>query len=195
MDASHEVGHAILHRRVKKKLTTNPALFKLMEAQAFRFAGAFLLPATSFTAEAHTISLDVLKSLKVKWVVAIQAMIMRASHLGLLNEAREANLWRAVGRRGWRTKEPLDDIVEPERPRLLRRSFDMLIQNGIDPAANLSAELCIRPEDMETVCGLPPGYLATDRIDDVIVFPGAAKSAAPSLPSYSSTIIQFPKQA
>jgi len=194
MDAAHELAHMVLHRRINRKLLTNPSVFKLLESQAFRFAGAFLLPATSFAAEAQFVSLESLKSLKAKWMVAIQTVIMRMSDLGFLSETKEGNLWRNLSRRGWRTNEPLDDVLEIERPRLLKRSFDMLLDNGIDPAANLGLELGIRAEDMEAVCGLSSGYLSVDRVDQVIMFPGASQSA--SAPSWNDPKpIQFPNEA
>ena len=49
LDAAHELGHMILHRRVPSELLLHKPSFDLLEAQAFRFAGAFLLPGQEFS--------------------------------------------------------------------------------------------------------------------------------------------------
>jgi Zn-dependent peptidase ImmA (M78 family) len=50
-DAAHELGHVLLHRTVTDKYIRRTDMFKLLESQAHRFAGAFLLPASSFATD------------------------------------------------------------------------------------------------------------------------------------------------
>lgn len=57
-------------------------------------------------------------------------MVSRASQLGMLNEEEAKRLWINLGRRGWRQREPLDDLP-CEKPRLLAKVADALIRNKI----------------------------------------------------------------
>lgn len=68
-DAAHELGHLILHRHIDKSRLGRPQDFKLIENQAHRFAGAFLIPASAFFREVSTPSLDTFRALKSTWVV------------------------------------------------------------------------------------------------------------------------------
>src|SRR6185503_16806940 len=48
MNLGHELAHLVLHRDVSAKVLEDKAAFKRIEEQAWRFAGAFLLPAEAF---------------------------------------------------------------------------------------------------------------------------------------------------
>lgn len=62
-DLAHELGHLVLHKGIER--STDPQRYKLMEDQAHRFAGAFLLPAETFAADVKTpVTLDSLLLLK-----------------------------------------------------------------------------------------------------------------------------------
>lgn len=75
IDAAHELGHIILHRQVTREQTRDPVGHKLLETQAFRFAGALLFPKELFIREVGMVSLDYLCSLKRRWGLSIAAMI------------------------------------------------------------------------------------------------------------------------
>ena len=47
-DAAHELAHLLLHSKFDEKDLKNATRFKQIERQADRFAGAFILPATTF---------------------------------------------------------------------------------------------------------------------------------------------------
>src|SRR5262249_5990128 len=115
-DLAHELGHLILHRSVTPDDLKKKPLFRQIEKQAFRFAGALLLPQRPFLADLHALSLDALRALKSKWKVAIAAMIHRLSDLGVLTEEQEKRFWINYARRGWRGREPLDDQLPCEMP-------------------------------------------------------------------------------
>ncbi len=97
-----------------------------VESQAHRFAGAFLLPSTSFDEDFFAASLDALCTMKPKWKTSIGTMIMRGRQTNLLSEETARRLWIAYNRRGWRKVEPLDDQLPPEEPAVLRRSYELL---------------------------------------------------------------------
>jgi Zn-dependent peptidase ImmA (M78 family)/DNA-binding XRE family transcriptional regulator len=158
-DAGHELGHMILHRSIRDNavLQKTPT-FALIEAQANRFAGAFLLPSSTFAEDFYTPSIDSLRVLKSKWKVSIAFMIMRAGDLGLVSSDQKRRLLINLARRGWRLKEPLDDELEPEMPRYLRRCFDLLIDNGIVRRNEIPFQLALPENDIEELAGLPRGY-------------------------------------
>jgi len=54
-------------------------------------------------------------------------MLMRAKDLELIDSEQSSRLWRYYARRGYKTKEPLDDIIEPEKPELLKQAMMVLV--------------------------------------------------------------------
>ncbi len=107
---AHELGHLVLH---SKRRNVRDA-----EGEAHRFAGAFLFPAgRALEAFSAPPTLSDLAQLKARWGVSMQAQIMRASHLGLIDEHRRTSLFKQLSARGWRKKEPVE--VHVEYPALL----------------------------------------------------------------------------
>ncbi len=159
-DASHELGHLILHRHVKASEMKNPAQFRLIEDQAHRFAAAFNLPAQGFAEQLWAPTMDAFLALKPHWKVSIGAMIVRCGQLGILNEVQHKRAWINMNRKGWRSFEPLDDRLIPEQPRLLRRSFELLVNEGIKTPEQIISDLCLNPRDVESLACLNPGYLS-----------------------------------
>ena len=158
-DAAHELGHLILHRSIDQSSLKSAADHKLMEDQAHRFAGAFLVPATQFYNDLYTINIDTFRSLKPKWNVSIAMQIMRVKHLHLINEDEEKRLWINLGRRKWRQVEPLDDSVPQEKPRLVNQSIKMLIDSGVKSPDQISKDLTMSPVSythltLPTICSV-----------------------------------------
>ncbi len=159
-DAAHELGHAILHRRVDRaQIFKSSAVFNIVEDQAHRFAGAFILPADSFEDDFYVPTLDALLALKPKWKASIAMMTTRAGQLGLLSEEQVRLFYINIGRRKWREKEPLDDTMQPEEPRLLRRAIELLVDRGVQSRERLLSALRVAPSDLEELANLDPGYL------------------------------------
>jgi len=109
---AHEIGHLVLH--------SNRRVIKDPEAEANRFAGALLVP------EPHAreifsvpVTLSDLLRLKAYWGVSVQALIMRGSQLGLIDEHRKGSLFKQLSARGWRKSEPV--TVHREEPALVWR--------------------------------------------------------------------------
>ena len=63
-DTAHELGHLVLHRHLDTGELREPNAHALAEAQANRFASAFLLPATTFAADLRETSLHGFLNLK-----------------------------------------------------------------------------------------------------------------------------------
>ncbi len=157
-NAAHELGHLVLHRNVDRKQLNAPAGYSLAERQAHYFASAFLLPSLRFTEEVWAPTLEGFKSLKPYWRVSIGTMISRCENLGILNPEQGRRLWIYMNRKGWRKAEPLDDQLECERPRLLRRSFQMLVEEGIKTRDQIVYDLRLTPSDMEEMADLKLGF-------------------------------------
>jgi Zn-dependent peptidase ImmA (M78 family)/DNA-binding XRE family transcriptional regulator len=158
--ASHELGHLVLHRNVPENVANRTVEHKLMEQQANAFADAFLLPATSFVPQVRYPTLEQFRTLKSKWRVSIGAMIMRSRDLRLINQEQYTHLWIAYSKRGWRHGEPLDEILVDARPRVLKRSFELVLSEGISSTDEIRAALPYAPSDIESLCGLEAGMLS-----------------------------------
>jgi Zn-dependent peptidase ImmA (M78 family) len=157
-NAAHELGHLLLHRNVEKKQLNSRVTHGLMEKQAHRFACAFLLPSGRFAEEVWAPTLDGFKSLKPYWRVSIAAMILRCEQLGIIGPDQSRRLWIYMNRRAWKVTEPYDDQLAVECPRLLRRSFQMLVEEGIKTREQIVYELRLTASDMEEMSELQLGF-------------------------------------
>ena len=156
-DAAHELAHLILHNSVTK---LGPPLHKLLEEQANRFAGAFLLPVDGFTNDIGALlTLNSLWVLKRKWRVSIAAMIHRCEDLGILSQDQAKRLWIRHAQKGFKVREPLDDELPIEEPVFLQRCFELIITQMIQTKEDIVATLPLAPSDIEDLAGLIRGYL------------------------------------
>lgn len=158
-DAAHELGHIILHRNVDQITLNKSSDFKIIEDQAHLFAGAFLLPATSYSKDLWSPSLDAFRALKPRWNASIAMQIMRSRHMGLVNESQEKRLWINLARRKWNVSEPLDDSTPVEEPNLINKSVKMLVEEKVKSKDQLIQELSFPAMDIEKIGGLPHGYI------------------------------------
>ncbi|WP_425551205.1 helix-turn-helix domain-containing protein [Actinoallomurus vinaceus] len=111
----HELGHLVLHSR--RRTAEDP------ENEANLFAGALLLPRDrAVEVFSGSVTLSHLARMKAIWGLSIQALIMRGSHLGFIDEQRKTSLFRQLGARGWKKNEPVP--VHPEEPLLVRKMLD-----------------------------------------------------------------------
>jgi Zn-dependent peptidase ImmA (M78 family)/transcriptional regulator with XRE-family HTH domain len=158
-DIAHELGHMVLHRHLPRVPQREDHLFKMIENQANRFASAFLLPADSFRADLGVLTLDRCVAIKSKWRVSVQAMLMRAGQIGVVSVEQEKRHWMNLGRRKWRTREPLDDSLPPEHPKFLAKSVELLVRENIVDPLDIPRRVTLAASDVEELAGLPPGFL------------------------------------
>lgn len=159
-DLAHEIGHLILHKHIPR--AENLDRHNQMEKQAHRFAGALLLPAETFANEVRIPpTLDNLLILKPRWGASVAAMMMRLHALGLLSDDEKLVLFKRRSARWGSKAEPGDDKWEPEKPRLLRRTIELLISAGVLSAEGIPRYLGFSPNDVEKLCGLRNNYFAT----------------------------------
>jgi Zn-dependent peptidase ImmA (M78 family)/DNA-binding XRE family transcriptional regulator len=166
--AAHELGHLLLHRNIPASVAWSPAQHKEMEKQANDFASAFLLPEATFRGAVSYPSLDLFQALKPKWRVSIGAMIMRSHSLGMVGDEEYQRLWVTYSRRGWKHGEPFDDILDRGGPRILRRAFEVLVNDEAIGRDEILNDLPYAPRDIETLCGLDAGFFNQPSVANIV---------------------------
>lgn len=172
-DAAHELGHIILHDWNTNLEDLTSKEFKEIEQQANDFAAAFLLPPDTFGKEVSFApnNINCYVDLKKKWKVSILAMIIRANRLGLLDDAHYQNNVKRLSAKGWRSREPLDDILTKAQPTLLQKSIDLLFENDVFDADSFLEELkenhiSMNPDEVEHLLHLTKGKLSTKKQEE-----------------------------
>lgn len=115
---AHELGHLVMHRGIDHDPGT-----RTVEAQAHRFAGAFLGPADALRPELPT-ELDWVRylSLKRRWGLSMAALVRRAKDLGVIDDATYTRAMKQRSAHGWKKVEPgSGDQALPE-PQYLSRA-------------------------------------------------------------------------
>lgn len=156
-DLAHEIAHLALHRQVEPHRLRETDTVKELERQANLFAAWLLMPPADFALAFTLPTLDSLLRLKPTWGVSVAAMIEQAHRLNLLSSEQRQRLWIAYRRR-WGRREPYDDELDPEAPRVLRLSFDLLTQHGRLSMSEIRTRLPYSVSDIERLSGLPNGY-------------------------------------
>lgn len=171
-DIAHELGHICLHEWSEDVETLERSEFKEREAEANRFASAFLLPEESFKSDLLSGSLRVpyYTELKKKWKVSIQAMNRRAYNLGIISMDEYQTMIRTLQRRGLRKDEPLDDVLITSAPSLLKTAVIMLLNEKVFTPKefmdelSFSNNLSLFPEEVEFLLSLPSKTLMPSKI-------------------------------
>lgn len=123
---AHEVGHLVMHQSIRGGLSE-------IEREADRFAGRLLLPEAAMRAEVLTpVTLTSLATLKPRWRVSIQALIMRAHELAIMTDRQKKYLFQQLSARGWRKREPRSLNIPVEKPRAFRQMAEILYGLPID---------------------------------------------------------------
>lgn len=117
---AHELAHLVLHQSLKGDIAK-------ADKEANSFASEFLMPKEAMLKELTLpITLASLMSLKRRWRVSIQALIMRAYHLKVITERQYKYLMTQ-----WHRKtEPV--VILAEKPRLLGQMAENIYGSPID---------------------------------------------------------------
>lgn len=110
---AHGLGHVIMH--------SIPGPAKKMEEEADRFAGEFLAPAAEIGPDLENLSMPALAQLKMRWKISMQAVVMRAFHLGAITERQRQRFFVRLSQAGYRKQEPYP--LPQEEPKMLDRLF------------------------------------------------------------------------
>ena len=116
-DATHELGHLLMHHDV------DPGS-RLVEQQAHAFAAEFLAPAEQVIDDLPA-RLDwvILHQAKRRWGISLKALIVRAHHLGRFNDSTYQRGLRQLATWGLPERGPLGP---PEVPALLPRALELI---------------------------------------------------------------------
>ena len=160
-DAAHELGHLVLHRAVRPDYwASQEDGVAIREEQAHKF----LLPSSPFVSETKHPSLERFLAMKPRWKASVQAMVRRARDLHVIDEARYTQMQKGISKLRWRSREPLDDELPMEEPRLVRRAFEVLKGHDPDAPTALSLSLELQTEDLASLAGLPEAFFESPRL-------------------------------
>lgn len=141
---AHELGHLVLHSSARGNGQD-------VEDEAHQFAGEFLLPEKPMREEMFPpIKLSDLAELKLRWKVAMSALIVRADRLNIITKRQYKYLFQQMGIRGWRTHEPANLEPPIEKPRLLCQLIELRYGSPID-IKKVSNELHLPPQFVEQI--------------------------------------------
>jgi Zn-dependent peptidase ImmA (M78 family) len=147
---AHELGHLVMHRFPTPD----------MESEANQFASAILMPENEIRAafRGRKITLEVLAALKLEWKVAMQALLMRVSALGLIEPNQSRYLWQKISARGWKLKEPPELEFPQETPRVLPSIIKSHLEDLGYSKKELAGLLRIYEDEFEKMYGMPPPH-------------------------------------
>lgn len=149
-NVAHELGHIILHNSVESIHDYSPQEIKnILEKQANQFASHFLLPTEAFTDSLLSTSLEFYKDLKKYWKVSIQAMIYKTYSLDLINEDQKLYLNKKISWNKWKTKEPFDDEIMVEKPKLIEAVYMMIVDNEVVSQNELNHSFHLPYDELE----------------------------------------------
>ncbi|MCY9591054.1 ImmA/IrrE family metallo-endopeptidase [Paenibacillus chitinolyticus] len=174
-DAAHELGHIMLHDWNADLELVSREEFRQMENEAHQFAASFLLPKEAFLKDlVLPNNLDFYIELKKKWKVSISAMIVRAYQLKAINYNQYQYLMRQISKKGWRTKEPLDDVIQVSKPTVLRKAVDVIQSNGVLSGDQFMHQLSknnvsMIKDEVEILLGLDRGTLSEVKQNAVVL--------------------------
>lgn len=147
-DMAHEGGHLVMHTGME---TGTPE----REAEADRFASAFLLPRAGFVREfPRSARLDwtALFAMKRRWRVSVAAIVRRAFDLRMIDAEQYQRAYKYIYARGWHRGEP--EEFERDLPELVVESFAALEEaTGYTPPV-VAQKLHMRPATFEQVTGI-----------------------------------------
>jgi Zn-dependent peptidase ImmA (M78 family)/transcriptional regulator with XRE-family HTH domain len=176
-DATHELGHLVMHHEPEFSDRTQ-------ERQAHAFAASFLMPASEVTEDlpARPPRLgdwEALQQAQRRWGVSIAALLYRAKELGTLTDSA---FRRAMTRYNDLKLGAADGTAlgAPEAPQLLSQAVKIVMSHNRWGFEDFARQLCFTPRQLTAVLG-PLTDVAVD--EDLppegvlIAFPGAAGPA------------------
>lgn len=134
---AHELAHIVLH--------TIPGDDQAMEAEADRFAAAFLMPATDIKPYLSTVKLSTLSRVKAFWKVSIKSLIKRAHDLKLITDNYYKVLNIQYGK-SFHQGEPVE--ISLEQPTLFKRIFQYHVDHLGYSLQEMAELLCLTEDDL-----------------------------------------------
>ena len=140
-DSVHELGHLVMHRHAG----IQPS--RAAEREANDFASAFLMPASDVKSRVPKFcAADCIIRMKVRWRVSAMAMAYRMHSLSLFTEWQYKSICIELGRRGYRTGEPLG--IERETSAVWRKILAQLWSEKTTKH-DIAARIHLPPDELE----------------------------------------------
>ncbi len=138
---AHELGHAVMHFDPGEP-------HQVVEKQADLFAAEFLAPGHEILPSLFRLNFQSLAELKREWKISMQALVMRAHHLGVLDARQKAGMFARLSKAGYRMREP--ETLDPpvERPELAYRLVQFFLHNMEFSRSELCTMLKINETDL-----------------------------------------------
>ena len=106
------------------------------------------MPKHAFFSELWAPTLDAFTSLKSRWKVSVKGMIVHSHRHGILGDSQYQRMMINYNRK-WKNGEPLDDTLPCEKPRLLARCIDGLLDSKIKDKSQILTDLSLSASDIE----------------------------------------------
>lgn len=167
---AHELGHVLLHNSIESiHEYSSQELKNIIEKQANMFASHFLLPSQAFSDSLLSTNLEYYVDLKKYWKVSIQAMVFKTYYLGLINDDQRLYLNKKISWNKWKTKEPFDDVLEVEKPRLLSKVYSMIVDNNVIQNKELFITLKLPKDELEKIIGISMNSFENEKNEKAIL--------------------------
>jgi len=155
---AHELGHMVLHSD-KFDFDYDERDMNL-ENEAHIFAEYFLMPIGGFEGSliSRNIKIDELIRLKKVWRVSVSSMVMHCGHTGLIDAEKQTSLHQSISSRGWKKREPLDDVIADEKPRKIGIQISSQVTDR-ESFAEFYDNVRLPVDKVEDLCSLPKGEL------------------------------------
>ena len=143
---AHEYGHVVLH----------PFPYEAMEKEANEFAAELLMPRSGVLPDLKRSRLSIprLGQLKMKWRVAMSALIYRAKTLGVISDQAASGLYKMMSKYGYRTKEPQEFDIPAEDGQLASQLVELHLSELGYSLKELADGLRTYPEEFAEMHGL-----------------------------------------
>ena len=142
---AHEYGHVILH----------PFPYDAMEKEANEFAAELLTPAKGVLSDLKKpLTIPRLGQLKLKWRVAMSALIYRAKALNAITDHAATSLYKKMSYYGYRTREPEEFNIEYEKGSLTSQLIELHVGELGYSFEELADALITYPEEVAEMHGL-----------------------------------------
>jgi Zn-dependent peptidase ImmA (M78 family)/transcriptional regulator with XRE-family HTH domain len=144
---AHEYGHVILH----------PFPYDAMEKEANEFAAELLTPAKGVLPDLKKpLTIPRLGQLKLKWRVAMAALIYRAKALNAITDQAATSLYKKMSYYGYRTREPDEFSIEHEQGSLSTQLLELHTEDLGYSFDELADALRTFPTELAEMHGLKP---------------------------------------
>jgi Zn-dependent peptidase ImmA (M78 family)/DNA-binding XRE family transcriptional regulator len=111
---AHELGHWLMHNAF------HPSADDDVEAEAFDFAGEFMVPVQEFQRQVNEkTTLATYADLKRYWRMSMQFLIKHAHRTELISDTRRTSLMQQMSKLGYRKREPRELDIIAEKPTVI----------------------------------------------------------------------------